>query len=106
MPKINKGSQAAKKGEKVDLATKTPKILSKKTKIKPREIPKARLIPIPPLLLKDETETAIIVKIKTDNGVVHLLYLTKRCSFIRIDPLTFSSLINLFKSKNVKVSAK
>ena len=96
----------AKKGEKVDLETKTPKILSKKTNIKPSETPNARFIPIPPLLLNDETETAIIVKIKTDNGVVHLLYLTKRCSFIRIDPLTFSSFINLFKSKNVKVSAK
>ena len=67
--------------------------MSKKTNIKPSETPKARLIPMPPLLLKDETETAIIVKIKTDNGVVHLLYLTKRCSFIRIDPLTFSSAV-------------
>ncbi len=96
------GSQAAKNGEKVDLATKTPKILSKKTNIKPSETPNARFIPIPPLLLNDETETAIIVKINTEKGVLHLLYLTKRCSFIKFDPLSFSSLINLFKSKKMK----
>ena len=35
-PKMAKGSQAASTGEKLDLATNTPKILSKKINIKPK----------------------------------------------------------------------
>ena len=62
------GSQAARAGEKFDLATKTPKILSKKMKINPRRIPKAKLTPIPPLRLKDETATAIMVNTKAEIG--------------------------------------
>jgi len=46
----------------VDLLTRTPKILSKKIKRNPKLIPKAKLTPIPPLRLKEETATAITVK--------------------------------------------
>ena len=54
MPNKIIGSHAPNNGEKLDLFTKTEKILSKKINIKPNVIPKARLIPIPPLLLKEE----------------------------------------------------
>jgi len=36
-------------------------------------MPKARFIPIPPLLLNEETETAIMVKTKDERGKLHLL---------------------------------
>tara|TARA_B100000941_G_C28101835_1_gene348814 strand:- start:4 stop:288 length:285 start_codon:yes stop_codon:yes gene_type:complete len=72
------GSHAPNSGEKLDLFTITEKILSKKINTKPNVIPKARLSPIPPLLLKEETETAINVKTKTEMGRLHLLCLTKR----------------------------
>jgi hypothetical protein len=78
MPNRNKGNQAARKGEKVDLLTKTPKILSKKIKRKPKAIPKARLTPIPPRLLKEATATAIKVKIKADTGILQRLCRTSR----------------------------
>ena len=55
------------------LITKTLNILSKKINKKPRETPIARLLPIPPLLLNEETDNAIKVRIKHDNGVVYLL---------------------------------
>ena len=64
--------------ELIPLFTKTEKILSKKINVKPNVIPKARLRPIPPLLLKEETETAINVKTNADMGRLHLLCLTKR----------------------------
>ena len=72
------GSHAPNNGEKLDLFTKTEKILSKKINIKPNVIPKARFRPIPPLLLKEETETAINVKTNAEMGRLHLLCLTKR----------------------------
>ena len=78
IPKRNSGSHAPKKGEKLDFVTNTPKILSKKINKNPREIPKAKLTPIPPLLLKEDMETAIMVKIKDANGKLYLLCLTNK----------------------------
>ena len=40
------------------------------------QIPNARLIPMPPRRLIDETATAIIVRINTETGKLHFLYLT------------------------------
>ena len=77
-PKIKMGSQAPTKGEKFDLLTKTENILSKNIKRNPKEIPKAKLTPIPPLLLKEETETANNVKINTENGMDNLLFLSNK----------------------------
>jgi hypothetical protein len=57
----------------VDLLTRTPKILSKKIKRNPKLIPKAKLTPIPPLRLKEETATAIIVRIKAEIGILQRL---------------------------------
>ena len=37
-------------------------------------IPKAKLTPIPPLRLIDETATAIMVRINTETGKLHFLY--------------------------------
>ena len=73
MPKRPSGNHAAKKGEKVDLRTSTPKILSKKMKRKPRVIPNARFTPIPPLRLNEATATAIKVSIKADTGILQRL---------------------------------
>ena len=70
--------QEAIAGEKLDLITRTLNILSKKIKRKPRETPIARLLPVPPLLLNDETERAISVRIKHDKGIVYLLCLTSK----------------------------
>ena len=53
---------------KSDLTTRTEKNLSKNIKMNASEIPNARFIPIPPLLLKDDTETANKVKIKLRKG--------------------------------------
>ena len=66
--KMSNGNHAARAGEKFDLATMTPKILSKKIKMKPNAIPKAKLTPIPPRRLKEETATAIKVKINAETG--------------------------------------
>ncbi len=76
--KSKMGSQAPRKGEKFDLLTKTEKTLSKKIKRNPKEMPKAKLTPIPPLLLKEDTETPIRVKTKTEKGKLHLLCLTNK----------------------------
>jgi hypothetical protein len=76
--KIKMGNQAPRNGEKLDLLTRTAKILSKKINRKPSAIPKAKLTPIPPLLLNEETETAIMVSTKAETGRLHLLCLTKR----------------------------
>ena len=46
---------------------------SKNIKRNPSEIPKAKLTPIPPLLLNEETETPIKVKTKAEKGKLHLL---------------------------------
>ena len=73
MPNKTRGSQAATTGGNVDLLTKTPKILSKKMKRKPKLIPKAKLTPIPPLHLKEETATAIIVSINAEIGILQRL---------------------------------
>ena len=61
---------AAIPGEKFDLITSTPNILSKKIKKNPRETPIAKLRPIPPLCLNDETDTPIIDRTKHDKGKV------------------------------------
>ena len=102
---IKKGNQAPIKGENEDFVTNTPNIFSKKIKINPSAIPKAKLIPIPPLLLNEETETAIRVKTNEESGILHLLCLTNKWVFIRVDPLSNSSFINLFNSLKFKVSA-
>ena len=75
---IKKGNHAPIKGENEDFVTNTPNILSKKMKINPSAIPNAKLIPIPPLLLNEETETAIKVKTNEERGILHLLCLTSR----------------------------
>ena len=67
-----------------------PKNLSKKTKVKAVIIPNAKLIPIPSLLLKDETETAKSVKTNVENGMLHLLCLTNKWLLIKGDPLSIS----------------
>ena len=72
------GIHAPKKGDKLDLLTMTAKNLSKKTKVKAVIIPKAKLMPIPSLLLKDDTETAKSVKTKVEKGILHLLCLTSK----------------------------
>lgn len=97
--------QEAIVGEKLDLITKTLKILSKKINKKPRETPIARLLPVPPLLLNEETESAIRVRIKHDKGIVYLLCLTSRWELINGEPALFSYLIRSFNSKKFKVSA-
>ena len=102
---INSIPQEAIAGEKLDLITKTLKILSKKINKKPRETPIAKLLPVPPLLLNDETERAISVRIKHDKGIVYLLCLTSKCELISGDPALFSYLIRSFNSKKFKVSA-
>lgn len=60
-------------GEKLVFSAKTPKILSKKTKEKATAIPIAKFIPIPPLRFIAETETAIIVKINAEIGMLNFL---------------------------------
>ena len=67
------GNHTAINGEKVDCSAIVPKTLSKKIKIKARVIPTARFTPIPPRRFLEETATAIIVRIKADTGVLHLL---------------------------------
>ena len=104
-PKINIGSQAPKKGEKFDLFTRTENILSKNIKRNPSEIPKAKLSPIPPLLLKEETETPIRVKTNAEIGKLQRLYLTNKWLLIITDPPSLSDLINSFSGKKVSVSA-
>ena len=70
---INRIPQDAIAGEKLDFKTNTPNILSRKMNKKPKETPIARLEPVPPLLLNEETEIAIIVNIKHESGIVYLL---------------------------------
>ena len=57
------------------------------------QIPTAKLTPIPPRLLIEETATAIIVKINTETGKLHFLYKTnlKRPTFE--EPLASSLLL-------------
>ena len=77
----------------------TAKNLSKKTKVNAVIIPKAKLIPIPSLLLNDETETAKRVKINVENGTLNLLCLTNKCSLSKGDPLSVSFSIKSLSSK-------
>ena len=70
--------QDASAGEKFDFITKTLNILSKKIYKKPSDTPIAKLLPIPPLLLKEDTDKPIRVNIKHDKGVVYLLCLTNK----------------------------
>ena len=65
--------QDAIAGEKFDLITSTLKILSKKMNKKPRDTPMAKLEPVPPLLLTEDTARAIRVRTKQDRGIVYLL---------------------------------
>ena len=44
----------------------------------PKVIPNAKLTPMPPLRLKDETATAIRVNIKAEIGILHLLCRTNK----------------------------
>ena len=103
--KIKSIPQEAIAGEKLDLITKTLNILSKKINKKPKETPIAKLLPVPPLLLNDDTESAIRVRIKHDKGIVYLLCLTSKCELISGDPALFSYLIRSFNSKKFRVSA-
>ena len=73
-----------------DFTTKTEKNLSKNMNTNARAIPKAKFKPIPPLLLNEETETASSVKIKTEKGMLNLLFLSRRWSFSSGDPLNLS----------------
>ena len=91
--------------DNLDLITNTLKILSRNIKRNPRETPIARLLPVPPLLLKEETEIAINVKIKQERGIVYLLWRTKRWELIKGEPAFFSYRISSFNSKKFKVSA-
>ena len=81
------------------------KSTDKKINKKPRETPIAKLLPVPPLLLKEDTESAIRVRIKHDKGIVYLLCLTSKWELISGDPALFSYLIRLFNSKKFRVSA-
>ena len=87
------GSQTAKKGEKSDCWAITLNTLSKNTNIIATTIPKARFAPVPPLLFTDDTEKAIIVKTKTEKGILHFLNFTTWYLPILEEPLNFSCLI-------------
>ena len=76
--KTKLGAQAPIIGFRSDLTTKTEKNLSKNIKIKANEIPKARFNPTPPLLLKDDTETAKRVNIITEKGILNLLFFSNK----------------------------
>ena len=78
MKNIRSIPQDAIAGEKLDLITNTLKILSRNINRNPRETPIARLLPVPPLLLKEETEIAIKVRIKQERGIVYLLCRTSK----------------------------
>ena len=73
------GDQAATEAEKFDLLTKTTKILSININENPIRIPIAKFIPIPPLLLTDDTDTDIRVRTNTEIGKLYLLCLTNKC---------------------------
>ena len=93
------------KAFKSDLITRTEKNLSKKIKIKAIEIPNAKFIPIPPLRLNEETDTASKVKINTEKGILILLFLSNIWSLSNGEPLSLSFTINLFNSKKFKALA-
>ena len=78
MKKTKSTPHEANAGEKFDFMTSTLKILSRKIYRNPNATPIAKLEPVPPLLLTDDTDIAIIVSIKQDSGIVNLLCLTKR----------------------------
>ncbi len=72
------GAHAPTNAFKSDLITRTEKNLSKNININASEIPKAKFIPIPPLFLKEETDTASKVKINTEKGMLNLLFLSSK----------------------------
>lgn len=72
------GAHAPNIAFKSVLTTRTEKNLSKNIKMNASEIPKARFIPIPPLLLNDDTETANKVKIITEKGILNLLFFSSK----------------------------
>ncbi len=67
--------------------------------------PKAKLTPIPPLRLIEDTATAIIVSINTDAGKLHFLYNTTLYRLILDEPRTSSRAMKRVNSLYVKVSA-
>ena len=70
--KTKRTPHEANAGEKFDFITSTLKILSRKIYRNPSATPIAKLEPVPPLLLTDDTDIAIIVSIKQDSGIVNL----------------------------------
>lgn len=86
-------------GGAADFSANTPKTLSKKTKAKANKIPMAKFIPIPPLRFMEETETAMMVNIKAETGMLYFLYNTTKYTLMLDEPLSFSLSINLFNSK-------
>ena len=104
-PKRIFGVQTANNGGAVEASASTPKTLSKNTKPKARIIPIARFIPIPPRRFMEETETAIIVKINAETGILYFLYNTTKYVLILEEPLSLSLSIKLFNSPNESVSA-
>lgn len=67
------GVQTAKSGGAEDFSAKTPKTLSRKTKVNANRIPMAKLVPIPPRRFIEETATAITVRIKAETGMLYFL---------------------------------
>ena len=72
------GNQTANNGGILDFSAIVPKILSKKIYVNASTIPIARFTPIPPRRFIEETETAIIVKIKAVTGKLYFLYKTTK----------------------------
>lgn len=98
-PNITFGNQTAINGEKSDCAAMVPKTLSKNTNIIAIVMPKARFTPIPPLLLIEDTATAIIVKMNTETGKLHFLYNSSLYLPMLEEPRFSSRVIKRFKSK-------
>src|SRR5690554_7554107 len=67
-------------------------------------IPNAKLTPIPPLRLVDDTATAIMVSINAETGTLYFLYLTTKYELIFDEPRILSRSINLFNSLSCIVS--
>ena len=104
------GIQAPINGLKPDLVTITEKNLSKKTKENAVMTPKAKLKPIPCLLLNDEAETAKIVKTKAGNAALISLpngegwLLHSETNTLQIEKSTQSpySLFYFFRKNNIQ----
>ena len=96
IPKTMLGIQTANNGGAVDFSASTPKTLSKNTNAKAKTIPMAKFVPIPPRRFMEETDTAIIVKIKAETGMLYFLYNTTKYTLILVEPRCFSLSINLY----------